>query len=290
MELRGKSIFLLVVCLCGSACSVYKGDSLKNERQREQSTTAPFAPPDFRDFELPNVPPSTLTITPRPGDAGVPSAEPPEDPKVSEPPAAGGQAPSKDRAPEAEQDRRDEMESADDDAGITAERAIPPAPMDAGAGEADAGMQQRIATGRPSEPDAGRPRRVAKASAACRGEVGYEADGRCFFVVETPVSWNVGRDRCYEREAHLASVTSEHESDLITSFELDVDVWIGFSRFGAANFSWLTSESGSFSNWKKGAPRAMQESGALVLASSGLWTNRAVPELHPALCETSALR
>jgi len=182
------------------------------------------------------------------------------------------------------------MEIADDDAGVTPERSDPPAPTDAGTPEADAGTQQRISTGRPSEPDAGQPRHVAKASAACRGELGYEADGRCYFVVETPVSWNVGRDRCYEHDAHLASVTSEHESDLIASFDLDDDVWIGFSRFGAANFSWLTNESGSFSNWKKGAPRAMQESGALILASTGLWTNRDVPELHPALCETERRR
>jgi hypothetical protein len=292
MGFWGTSIFLLVACLCGSACSVYKGDSLKLERQREQPNTAPFAPPAFRDFELPNLAPSTITITPRPGNGSVPNTKPPEDPKASEPPAAGRQAPSKDEAPEAEQDRRDEMEIADDDAGVTPEPSEPPAPVDAGTLDADAGTQQRIATGtprerdEPNEPDAGRPRNVAKASAACRGELGYEADGRCYFVVETPVSWNVGRDRCYEHDAHLASVTSEHESDLIASFDLDDDVWIGFSRFGAANFSWLTNESGSFSNWKKGAPRAMQESGALILASTGLWTNRDVPELHPALCET----
>lgn len=279
---------LIVAWLCGSACKVYEGDSLQNQRQREQPATAPVAPRGLRDFERQKIPPSTITIT-RPSNANPPSAEPPEPPKPSEPPIAGRQAPSKDRDLEPQPDRREETETTtDDDAGVTLARSQTPATVDAGTPEPDAGTEQRIATGRPSRLDAGRPRRVPETSAACRGERGYETDGRCYFVVDTPVSWNVGRDRCYEHDAHLASITSEHESDLIASFELDDDVWIGFSRFGAAHFSWLTNESSSFSKWKKGDPRAMQESGALILASTGLWINRPVPELHPALCETES--
>lgn len=192
---------------------------------------------------------------------------------------------------------REQMEAHDEDAGVQLNPTV-----DAGAGDADAGTLQKIETGRPHERDAGtphdpdagkpheldagRPHPVAKASAACRGERGFETGGRCYFVLDTPVSWNVGRDHCYEHDAHLASVTSEREADLVASFDLELDVWIGFSRFGAANFSWLTNESGSFSHWQEGAPRAMQESGALIKASTGLWSNRAVPELHAALCET----
>jgi hypothetical protein len=285
MGFWGISVLLIVAWLCGSACSVYKGESLQNQGQREQPASAPFVPRDLRDFERQKIPPTTITIT-RPDNANPPSADPPEPPESSEPPTAGKQAPSNDRAPEPEPDRREDTDTTDDDAGATLARSQTPAATDAGAPEPDAGTEQRIATGKPSDPDAGRPRRVAKASAACRGERGYEIDGRCYFVLDTPVSWNVGRDRCYEHDAHLASVTSELESDLIASFELDDDVWIGFSRFGAAHFSWLTNESTSFSNWKKGAPRAMQESGALILSSTGQWTNRPVPELHPPLCET----
>ena len=132
------------------------------------------------------------------------------------------------------------------------------------------------------------PRPVAKASSACSDKVGYvsEADGRCYFVLDAPVSWNVGRDHCLELDAHLASITSDSEADFVASFRLEKDVWIGLSRFGAASFSWITNEMLGFTNWKKGAPHAMQESGALVSASNGLWTNRNVSELHPALCET----
>lgn len=305
MCFRGTSIFVIAAWLSGSACRVYRGDSLENEHERAQPATTAIAPRDFRNFELPQFPASRIKFVPRPDDAGAPtnpSAEPPRAPRASkapetpktpanqnpaEPPVAGMQAPSDDQAHDNEQDRRnDETEKSDDDAGVAPERSMPSAETDAGARDADAGMQQRIATGRSQVVDAGRPRPVAKASATCRGEPGFETDGRCYFVLDTPVSWNVGRDRCYEHDAHLASVTSEHESDFVASLDLSDNVWIGFSRFGAANFSWLSNESGSFSNWQKGAPRAMQESGALILASTGLWTNRAVPELHPALCET----
>lgn len=289
---RGKSKFVAIVWLCGSACNIYQGDSLKNEQQREQSATAAREPRDFRNLEFIGFRSPAAMIDLRPNRGSAPNTEPP---------VAGTRAPDEKRAPEMDRSQRKEMDEADD-AGLPLPSAPALALADAGAGDVDAGSLQKIETGRPREVDAGisreidagisrevdagRPRRVAKASAACRGELGYETDGRCYFVLDTPVSWNVGRDHCYEHDAHLASITSEHESALLASFDLDLDVWIGFSRFGAAYFSWLTNESGSFSNWQEGVPRPMQESGALVKAGTGLWTNRAVPELHAVLCET----
>jgi hypothetical protein len=282
---RGKSTFVAVVWLCGSACNIYRGDSLKNEQQSQQAATATREARDFHNVEFIGFRSPAATVDLRPNNASAPN---------SEPPVAGTRAPSEKQAPEMDEPRRAAMESAseDDDAGVQLERSTTPAAE----GDADAGSPQKIETGRPDERvadagrphehDAGRPRPVAKASAACRGELGYETGGRCYFVLDAPVSWNVGRDHCYEHDAHLASVTSEREAELIASFDLELDVWIGFSRFGAANFSWITNEMGSFSNWQEGAPRAMQESGALIKASTGLWTNRAVPELHAALCET----
>ena len=289
---RGKSKFVAIAWLCGSACNIYQGDSLKNEGQREQSATATREPRDLRNLEFIGFRSPAAMINLRPNSGSAPRTEPP---------VAGTRAPREKQAPDMDRHRREELENADD-AGLPLERSAPATLVDAGASDADAGSSQRIETGRPREVDAGRPREVdagrprevdagrprpvARLSAVCRGELGYETDGRCYFVLDAPVSWNVGRDHCYEHDAHLASVTSERESDLIASFELEHDVWIGFSRFGAANFSWLTNESGSFSQWEKGAPRPMQESGALISASTGLWTNRPVPELHAALCET----
>jgi len=305
MMFRGSSLFVIVAGLCGSACNIYHGNPLTRERQREQPTTAAIDSQKFRDLELERIRPATSTIHPRVNNAGAPSAEPPKEeaekqaqkPKAPERAVAGTKAPTPTQAPDPTPSRRDELEDAED-AGVPVELdASTDGGTDAGQNrdrntggtpsmEADAETPQMIETGRPHEVDAGRPRVVAKVSAACRDELGYETEDGCYFVLTTPVSWNVGRDRCYEHDAHLASVTSERESALIASFELDDDVWIGYSRFGAAHFSWLTNESGSFSNWQKGAPRPMQESGALVKARTGLWTNRAVSELHAALCET----
>ena len=292
----GTSLLVIVACLCGSACNIYHGDRLTGEQQSE-SVAAPFDR-TFRDLELERFRSPDITIHPRLDNARDPGAEPPENEEASDPPVAGAGAggPSETQVP-ADSDRHANEEQEDtDDAGVALERATPPALMDAGVHDADAGAPQMIETGRSREVDAGTsrevdagsPRPVASVSAACRGELGYEMAGRCYFMLDAPVSWNVGRDRCYEHDAHLASVTSKLESDFIASFELEHDVWIGFSRFGAATFSWLTSESASFSNWQSGAPRAMQESGALIKARTGLWTNRVVSELHPALCETES--
>lgn len=279
-------MFVVVAWLCGSACDVYQRKSLQNEQQNAQPATAEPAPRGQLAFDFIDFRSALPRINPRQNDAGAPSTQPPKARKTADPPVAGTQAPSENRDPELDRNPREALESADD-AGVASA-------IDAGALDVDAGMPQRIETGRPHEVDAGMPREVdaggsrpvAKASAACRGERGFETDGRCYFVLEEKVSWNVGRDHCYEHDAHLASVTTERESDLIASFDLELDVWIGFSRFGAAYFSWLSNESGSYTNWQKGAPRPMQESGALILASTGLWTNRAVPELHAVLCET----
>jgi hypothetical protein len=282
MGLWGKSTFVAVAWLCGSACNIYHGDSLKNERHSEQPATAAPDPREFRNFEFIGIHSPTTTINPRrDNDNDIDSGGAAE--QKHEPPVAGRQSPSEPQSA----DRQHEEPKDEEDAGIMHDRSSPPtALVDAGARHLDVGKPQKIETGRPHPVDAGVVHPVAKASAACRGERGYESDARCYFVLDTPVSWNVGRDHCYEHDAHLASITSAHESELIASFDLQLDVWIGFSRFGAANFSWLTNESGSFSNWQKGAPRPMQESGALILASTGLWTNRNVSELHPTLCET----
>lgn len=320
--LRGTSRFVIAIGLCGSACNIYHGDRIPNQEQREQATTRlEPVPRKLRDLEEERFRSPSITIFPRLDASAAASA----DAKAAEPPSAGAQAPAADAAgatdPADEEDAGagdsvtpnepdadtpldagaasdlldasvpdaeagtplDQAASSEPDAGSPLDQAASSEP-DAGspldrAQLTDAGRPQMIETGRPDK------RPVARESAACRGQRGYESDGRCYFVVTTKVSWNVGRDRCYERGAHLASITSERESELIASFELEQDVWIGFSRFGAAYFSWLTNESTSFSNWQKGAPRAMQESGALIKASTGLWTNRAVSELHAALCE-----
>jgi hypothetical protein len=163
----------------------------------------------------------------------------------------------------------------DDDAGVevtSASREM----LDAGAVVEDA---------RPARP-------VASASPACRGRTGYvsPSDGRCYFTVTERMTWHTARDECMRIGAHLATLTNDREQAFVASFEATSEAWLGLSRFGALRFSWITNEELAFMHWEEGAPRERQESGAVILPDTGLWSDRPPMDRYAALCETEPPR
>jgi hypothetical protein len=145
----------------------------------------------------------------------------------------------------------------------------------------DAGVLRELA-------DAGAdiPPLVPEASSACRGRIGYlSQSGHCYFVHSTALSWHQSRDECRNLGAHLATITSEREQSFVARFQLETEIWIGLSKFGAPGFSWITNEELSFTRWEPDAPGPSQESAALIVPGTGSWSDRAPHELHPGLCE-----
>ena len=141
----------------------------------------------------------------------------------------------------------------------------------------------------PVTPEASDTPPMLEASPACRGRIGYVSQtGRCYFVLGTELSWHQSRDECRNLGAQLATLTSESEQKFVASCQLQGEPWIGLSKFGATNFSWISNEPLSFTCWEPGAPRSSQESAVVIVSGSGLWSDRAPQELHPALCETGS--
>lgn len=128
---------------------------------------------------------------------------------------------------------------------------------------------------------------VAQPSPACRGQLGYvsEVDGHCYYRFAEPVSWYVARDECGHAHGHLAALTTAAERDFVASIDADEPMWIGLSRFGAVNFTWITGELFSFASWQQGSPHMLPESAVLSAPATGLWFDREPSELHPGLCE-----
>lgn len=132
-----------------------------------------------------------------------------------------------------------------------------------------------------------RPRPVAEASMACRGRIGYVSpdDGHCYFLLTEPITWHMARDECTNSMAHLATLTSNSEQAFATSFGAEAEAWIGLSRFGAVNFTWVTNEIFAYAYWRQDGPEPRQESAVVMTPITGLWSDRSPEELHQGLCE-----
>jgi hypothetical protein len=243
---RERLICVIGACLLQSACSVYDEAMLENTEQRGAT----------RKREETMLASGSVM---RMRDAGEHA------PDAAPAPPKPARTPSMQTAMTDSMRESSSAEREQDDAGRTSEDASSPS-SDAGA---------------PSRP-------TAEASMACRGRVGYlsSADGHCYFPLPGPVTWYMARDECANAMAHLATLTSDREQSFVASFGVETDAWLGLSRFGSSNFSWVTSEVFSYANWQQGGPDQLPESAVIMAPFTGLWSNRSPHELHSALCET----
>ena len=117
------------------------------------------------------------------------------------------------------------------------------------------------------------------------GGVTWSGNGHCYFPLLTPASWNVSRDQCAHADAMLAAITSIEELDFVAGLLGDGPAWIGFSRFGAPQFSWSTGEASGYTNWATGEPNLSGEAAVAMRNDTSKWFDDAVSTSYRAICE-----
>jgi hypothetical protein len=125
--------------------------------------------------------------------------------------------------------------------------------------------------------------------ATCEGGKGriWSGNGHCYFPVASLSSWNVSRDLCLQNDAQLVTITSAAEQSFVATLVGSSTRWIGFSKFGAPAFAWISGEPVSFTNWQSGEPNATGDAAVTIQRGSLLWSDEAVSTRHSALCERS---
>jgi hypothetical protein len=159
------------------------------------------------------------------------------------------------------------------------------APPDAGQPlEDDAGAAR---DGSAPAADGGRERPAPRRDRACGDRPGYisEQTGQCYYALMGEQAWYVARDACERAGGHLVTIGDAAEQAFVARLVEREDVWIGLSRLGTSEFSWVTDEPLSYTSWEPEAPRARDESAVLLRAASGLWYDAPPGTRAPALCE-----
>ena len=117
---------------------------------------------------------------------------------------------------------------------------------------------------------------VATAAAQAAASINY--GGRDYALYETSCSWEEAKNFCEEQGGHLATITSRAEEKAIRSLLKSgskKNYWIGGHKVGkSGQFSWITGEKFSFTNWISGAPDSSnmgKKNALLIYRSSGNW-------------------
>lgn len=113
----------------------------------------------------------------------------------------------------------------------------------------------------------------------------WRGNGHCYFRLLTQATWNVSRDQCAHADAKLAAITTTEELDFVTGLLGGSPAWIGFSKFGAPQFSWSTGEANGYTNWATGEPDLSGEAAVAMHHDTGKWFDDAVNASHSAICE-----
>jgi len=112
----------------------------------------------------------------------------------------------------------------------------------------------------------------------------WNGNGHCYFLVEGGSDdWFTQRDACAAAGAHLVTITSQEEQDFVEPIG-GGDRWIGYSRIGATEFSWLTGEPVTYEHWRQGEPNESGDACAR-LRDNGEWADRTCDNSHSAICE-----
>jgi Lectin C-type domain len=128
---------------------------------------------------------------------------------------------------------------------------------------------------------------TAPPAAVCTDASGqvWHMNGHCYFPLSVMNSWYVSRDRCRELSAHLVSITSKEEQTFVSALVGAAPRWIGLSRFGAPQFSWVDGESMTYENWEEGAPKLVNEAAVALRNETFRWFDDAVTTSYGAVCE-----
>jgi hypothetical protein len=95
--------------------------------------------------------------------------------------------------------------------------------------------------------------------------------------------WDLHRDSCDLRGAHLATITSSAEALLLEPFLYSV-LWLGATaEVGTTDFAWITGEPFSYNVWSNGQPDLGDE--YCLETKPGGWNNNNCNSQLAAICE-----
>jgi hypothetical protein len=99
------------------------------------------------------------------------------------------------------------------------------------------------------------------------------ATGHCYVAWPTLTSWEGGEKDCLNRGAHLVSITSKAEDDIVKALTIATPSWIGILSAGAQNV-WSNGESNAYTAFAAGG-MAMGANACVISQSGGAgWTDR----------------
>ncbi|CAN5611793.1 hypothetical protein BH09MYX1_BH09MYX1_44540 [soil metagenome] len=128
------------------------------------------------------------------------------------------------------------------------------------------------------------------ANVACTDTGAVSYVGHCYFAVTGVFDFEGAKAVCASKSAHLVTITSFGERDVVRAVGNAKERWIGLSRVTSApaidaSYQWLTSEPrAGFADWSPSEPDG---SGECVRLHTGLsdWGDDDCTTDHDALCE-----
>jgi hypothetical protein len=88
----------------------------------------------------------------------------------------------------------------------------------------------------------------------CASVSGTVYQGHCYYAKSVAVDWNTANTTTCEAPAHLATITSAGEQNVVAALLPTQDRWIGLRRpvnspTTESSFYWVTNEALSYRNW-----------------------------------------
>jgi len=174
--------------------------------------------------------------------------------------------------------------SAANDAGPSAGKAS--AAGSGGAGTGEAGVNQgatTAGTGGTAGTAGAPPDRATEC--ALRGGRVWEVNQHCYFPLDGAESWNVSRDRCANLAATLVVITSHEEQAFAATLVGATARWIGFSRFGRPDFTWISGDAVDYTHWEDAGSAVSGDAAVIIRSDTLQWSVETLAAAHGALCE-----
>jgi hypothetical protein len=112
------------------------------------------------------------------------------------------------------------------------------------------------------------------------------ADGTCYFRFGSTMTWHQSQDRCTNAGAHLVTITTQAESDVIATLLGGTDIWIGLSdEMNEGTFTWVTGELLMYTNWDSTEPNGSGDCVVIRQGGGRWWLDRLCTEGNASICE-----
>jgi len=162
----------------------------------------------------------------------------------------------------------------------------PSAGKGSAAGSGEAGMNQGTTTAGTggTAGSAGAPPDPATACTLRGGRV-WEANQHCYFPLDSAESWNVSRDGCANLAATLVVITSDEEQAFVATLVGATARWIGLSRFGRPDFTWISGDAVDYTHWEDAGSAVSGDAAAIIRSDTLQWSVETLAAAHGALCE-----